>query len=107
MKMKAPAKAVEALKEFEEVREVIRHEMRSEFRKQAVTAITAALALIIALSWREPIELMVKQFVEWLGISNDGISSKLIVAVVITIVAAAALVVLSHWANHNEQAKKA
>jgi hypothetical protein len=98
-------KAKAALKEVAERQAQFHKDVRSEFRKQALTAITAALALIIALSWREPIELSVKAFIAWLGITTDGIWPKVISAVVITIIAALALVILARWANKTEEKK--
>ena len=80
-------------------------DVRMEFRKQMFTAIAGALAFIMALSWREPIEVLMQQLVKSLGLPADGIYPKLFTAVIITIIAAVVLVILSHWMNKPEEKK--
>jgi hypothetical protein len=92
-------KAAAVLKKIEEEQKELRADLRKEFRKQSLTAITAALALVIALAWQEPIKLAVAALLQALGIPTDGIWPKLLAAVVITVIAALALVILSQWAN--------
>jgi len=87
------------LKEIRETRRRLRDEVRSEYRKQTLAGITTALALVIALAWQDTIKLAAQSVLTFLGISSDGIISKLIGAIIITVLAATALVILSRWAN--------
>lgn len=92
-------KAAAALKELKQQRAEFKNDVRSEFRKQALTAITAALALVIALSWRTPIELATQALLGWFGIPPEGIYPKILAAIIITLFAASALVILARWAQ--------
>jgi hypothetical protein len=87
------------LKDLRARREEFREELHTEFRKQVVVGITAAFGFLIALSWREPIEQVVKETIVRLGFSSTTIGSKFIVAVIITVIAALFLVLLTKWAN--------
>lgn len=91
-----------ALQRIAAERRALREEVRTEFRKQSLTAITAALALVIALAWREPIELATKVLLGWFGVPPEGIYPKILAAIIITAFAAAALVILSRWARKEE-----
>jgi hypothetical protein len=74
-----------------------------EFRKQLITGITAAFAFLIALSWREPISEAVDQFIEGFGINPAaGTIYKFISAIIVTLIAALALVFLSKWSLTQE-----
>lgn len=73
------------------------HKLRKEFRKQSSTAITAAFAFLIALSWREPISESVKLLVDYLGLSGSLIYYKYLTAFFVTIIAVLFLVAISHW----------
>jgi len=68
-----------------------------EFRNQAVIAVTAAFAFLIALSWREPIQQSATNFISYLGIGGKDIYLQYLSALLITLVAALALMLLSRW----------
>lgn len=80
----------------------LRLDVRSEFRKQVVTGITAAFAFLIALVWREPIEGAVRGMMASLGLDGTGFWHKILTAILVTIVAALVLVILSRWAAKKE-----
>ncbi len=70
---------------------------KDEFKKHTLTAVSAAFGFLIALSWREPISDLVNYIIEAIGVSEKFILYKFISAVVITIVAVLALMVISKW----------
>ena len=76
---------------------------KSEFKKQAVTAITAAFAFLIALSWRTPIQNSVNKVIENLGLIGKEIYIEYLSAIIITIVAVIALILLSKWASEKDK----
>ena len=76
---------------------------KNEFKAQTVTAITAAFAFLIALSWREPIQLSVNSLITRLGLGAE-IYAKYIAAAIVTIIAVVCLIFLSRW-NSKEVGK--
>lgn len=75
---------------------------REEFKKQTVIAITAAFAFLIALSWRSPIQNSVDKIVSRLGLSEQIIYYEYLTAVIITILAVLALMIISKWASEKK-----
>ena len=73
------------------------YKFKSEFRSQTVTAMTAAFAFLIALSWREPIQQTVNSIIASLGLSGDTTFLKYLAAIIITIIAVVSLIFLSRW----------
>ena len=72
---------------------------RSEFKKYAITAITAAFAFLVALSWREPISKLFSKIIEDLGLSENIIYYEFLSAILITIMAVLLLMLISKWAS--------
>ena len=72
---------------------------KSEFKKQTITAITAAFAFLIALSWRVPIQKYVDNLKATLGLSSESILYEFIAAVFVTLIAVLALVLISSWTS--------
>ncbi|MBR9705089.1 hypothetical protein GOV12_06770 [Candidatus Pacearchaeota archaeon] len=70
---------------------------RNEFKIQTVAAITAAFAFLIALSWRVPIEKSVNGFIIKLNLQGSEMFIQYLSAILITIVAVVALILLSRW----------
>ena len=70
---------------------------RSEFKKQSLTAISAAFGFLIALSWREPISDFVNFLIEGAGLKESAIYYKFVSAVVVTLIAVVFLVFLTKW----------
>ena len=75
---------------------------KNEFKTHTLTAITAAFAFLIALSWREPIQLSVDSIVARLGLSGEGIFLKYVAALIITIIAVLILISVSRWSAKKE-----
>jgi len=71
---------------------------RNEFKKQTLTAITAAFAFLIALTWRIPIQKSVDNFVAKLGLTGQAIYYEYLIAILITVIGVLALMLLSKWA---------
>ncbi len=69
-----------------------------EFKKHVIVAITAALGFLIALSWREPISEFVGIIIERLGVGDQMIYYKFLSAIIITVIAVLALIIVSKWA---------
>jgi len=74
---------------------------RREFKKQTITAITAAFGFLIALSWREPISDLVKLIAENLGLTESLIYYQFLSAVIVTIIGVFVLLLISRWASEN------
>jgi phage-related protein len=72
-------------------------EVRKEFWKESVTAITAAFAFLIALSWRTPIQNTVNKIIENFGLVGDRLLVEYLAAIVVTIIAVLGLVVFSFF----------
>ena len=77
-------------------------DFQKEFKKHIIVAITAALGFLIALSWREPISELTSMIIVSLGIGAEAILYKFLSALVITIVAVLALILVSKWASDKE-----
>jgi len=71
---------------------------KNEFKKQTLTAITAAFAFLIALTWRSPIQKSVDKFVSSLGLTGQAVYYEYLAAIIITIIGVIALILLSKWA---------
>jgi hypothetical protein len=76
---------------------------KSEFKKQTLTAITAAFAFLIALTWRTPIQKSVDKIVISLGLSGQAVYYEYLAAVIITILGVIALILISKWASEKKQ----
>ncbi len=75
---------------------------KREFKKHSVTAITAAFAFLIALSWRQPIQKSISIFIEKLGLAGKEIYLEYLSAIAITIVAVLALMLISKWTSEKD-----
>jgi hypothetical protein len=79
----------------------ILEDIRKEFKGQAYTGITAGLALLVGLSWREPIAATLNRFLAKFGISGNGY----LTAVVTTLVATLLIYWTTKWL-HTEKRRK-
>ena len=77
-------------------------DFRNEFKKQTVTAITAAFAFLIALSWREPISEGVNNLILKSGLKENLIYYKFVSAILITFLGVIFLVILTKWSSENK-----
>ena len=68
-----------------------------EFRNQTITAITAAFAFLIALSWRDPISEGVNSLILRLGLKENAVYYKFLSAFLITFLGVIFLVILTRW----------
>jgi len=71
------------------------YKFRKEFKKQATTAILAALGFLIALSWRDFIVDTVNTLVTKLGVSDQLYLYKLFSALLITFLAILGIMIIS------------
>ena len=72
---------------------------KNEFKKHAITAITAAFAFLLALSWREPIQHSVNTVKEKAGLVGSEIYIEYLSAIIITVIAVLALIFISKWTS--------
>ena len=80
--------------------------IRSEFKKQTVTAITAAFALIIALAWNDAVKEWVMAIISSIGIPSQNVYLyKIYTAIAITIVCVVAIILFSRWSAKPVESK--
>ncbi len=72
---------------------------KDEFKRHTVTAITAAFAFLIALSWRVPIQGSIDKVKEKLGLVGTEVYIEYFSAVLITLIAVLALIFFSRWTS--------
>jgi|APSaa5957512576_1039674.scaffolds.fasta_scaffold32398_2 hypothetical protein len=70
---------------------------KKEFREQVVIGVTAAVAFLIALSWRTPIQNSVDFFVVKMGITKGFIYFEYFSALVMTFIGVLILMWVSKW----------
>ncbi len=87
---KAPSKAVE---------------IQKEARKHIITAITAAFAFVIALTWRDAIRKSVDSIVTKLGVPDTVYFYEFLLAVVITIICVLGIMFASKYSVKKEDKK--
>ena len=71
--------------------------VRKEFKKQAITAIVAAFAFLIALSWRDFITDSVNQLITHFGVSDQLYLYKLLTALIVTFIAIFGILLISRF----------
>jgi len=69
----------------------------SEFRTHTATAITAAFAFLIALSWRTPIQSSVDNLIKSIGLVGGAVYIEYLSALMITLIAVLGLMWVSRW----------
>jgi hypothetical protein len=72
-------------------------QVHQETRKHIITAITAAFAFIIALTWRDAIRKIIDSFVAKLGITETIYAYEIILALIITAVCVLGIMVASKY----------
>lgn len=72
-------------------------ELKQDVRKHTTTAIAAAFAFVIALSWRDAIRKMLDSFVVRMGLPETAYIHEIIIAVIITAVCVAGITILSKY----------
>jgi high-affinity Fe2+/Pb2+ permease len=77
-------------------------DIKEEFKGQAYTGITAGLALLVGLSWREPIAATLNRFLAKFGIAGNGYMT----AVVTTLVATLLIYWTTKWLHTNKKKRK-
>jgi high-affinity Fe2+/Pb2+ permease len=77
-------------------------DIRKEFKGQAYTGITAGLALLVGLSWREPIAATLNRLLAKFGIAGNGY----LTAVVTTLVATLLIYWTTKWLHTDKKKKK-
>jgi uncharacterized membrane protein YdbT with pleckstrin-like domain len=75
---------------------------KKEFKKHVIVAITAALGFLIALSWKEPILELSGLLISWLGMAEGAVYFKVVSALIVTVLAVLALIIVSKWAAEKE-----
>ena len=76
---------------------------QKELRTQTATAVTAAFAFLIALSWRTPIQKSIDNLIGKLGLTGKAVYIEYLSAIAITIIAVLALMLVSKWIVEKEQ----
>jgi len=78
---------------------------KEEFKKHSVTAIAAAFAFLIALSWKTPIQNTVDSLVKKLNLgalTSMAIFLEYITAIIITVIAVLALMWMAKWSSKDK-----
>jgi len=73
-----------------------------ELKNQTATAITAAFAFLIALSWRTPIQNSVDNLITRLNLTGSAIYLEYLSAVIITLIAVIFLMLFSKWKSEKK-----
>ena len=73
-----------------------------EFKKHVIVAITAALGFLIALSWRDPISELVGLIISRLGAGEEMLYYKFLSAIIVTVIAVLALILVSRWTSEKK-----
>ena len=68
-------------------------------KKNIATAIMAAFALVIALSWNDAIQEAVNSLVLRLGILQQGYIFKIMAAIIVTVICVIFILLFSRWAE--------
>ena len=68
---------------------------KKEFNKQLTTAVTAGIAFLVALTWREPIADTINMLISYLNITTGELLFKYISAFLFTIIAVIPLIIVS------------
>ena len=82
------------------------YHFRREFRKQTVTAIIAAFAFLIALSWRDFIVEIVNKIVKSLGTIENAYLFKLLSAVLVTFLSIIGIAIVLKFQIKKEEREK-
>lgn len=77
--------------------------LKKEFKRQTVIAILAALAFLIALSWRDFISDSVTKIVDLLGVSNQIYLYKLLSVLIVTFLAVVGILIVSKFNSTENQ----
>jgi len=72
-------------------------ELREETRKHIKTAIAAAFAFIIALTWRDAIRKSMDSAITKLGITETSFMHEIIIALIITIICVVGIMLISRY----------
>jgi len=73
--------------------------LRTEFKKQMLTALIAAFGLVIALSWQEVIKKIIADIPKSGRLLYHPYLTELYTALVVTIIGAIAILILSKWSQ--------
>ncbi len=79
--------------------------LRDEYRNQMITAVTAAFAFLIALTWRTPIQTTVSLIISKLNVHGSQVYVEYASAVVITLVAVLGIMFISKLKVEAEKKK--
>jgi hypothetical protein len=71
--------------------------IKLEFRRNAVKAILAALAFVIALVWRDAIRKTIDSIVERMGIPETAYAYEFIIAAVLTVICVIGIMIVSKY----------
>ncbi len=72
-------------------------EFRKEVRKNTITAISAGLAFVIALFWRDAIQQAIDRILISLNLTQDAYIYKILAALIVTILAVMGIVLLARF----------
>ena len=77
--------------------------LKQAVRKHTTTAIAAAFAFVIALSWRDAIRKMLDSFVARMGLPKTAYIHEIIIALIITAVCVAGITIISKYSVKEEK----
>lgn len=72
---------------------------RTQFKERTTTAIIAAFSFIIAFSWQDLIVSVIKTYTKTALLQQYPYLAQLLTAVIVTIIAVFAIMIISNWAN--------
>lgn len=103
---KTEIQKAKAIRENKQLRKLLLEKTRStaslfrlELKKQIATAITAAFAFLIALSWRDAIIEIINKIVKNLEVTQNLHIYKLITAFIITAISVIGIILVSRWSS--------
>ncbi|MCD6434211.1 MAG: hypothetical protein J7L14_01210 [Candidatus Diapherotrites archaeon] len=92
----------EALKTMQKILREQERQIKREFRNRVVTAIVAAFGFVIAFAWKDVIQAAISDILEVLNIATSNLLSKLIAAIIISIISVTAIVLISRWGEREK-----
>ena len=77
--------------------------LHRETQNKIIAAVTAGFAFVMALTWNDAIKAMVQDLVTKLGITGTGYVYQIIAALITSIIAIIAIIILSKWGEQKTQ----
>jgi len=78
---------------------------QKEMRRNTITAISAGFAFLIALFWKDTITEIVNDVISKIGIPSSTLMYRLLIAVLVTLICVAGIVIISELLEEKEEKK--